>query len=255
MLVAVREARRVEHDCVGTEHVLFGLLCDGAGLAVALLRVLGTSSESVLGYVQAPVPDDDLTTVPERFPLTPAVRRVFARADQEARQLGQTLVGPEHLLLGLLAETTCEAAHVLATFGVTFARVRGQLLQISPADKPEHLLRSGEKSVALHDSMFTAPTPKDIESLVSTSPIGAVRGTAAPSATPSRLTLVGWLWFLSMIAVEIVLLILLPPWVAIWAVPLVLVSHIAFAWGLFRYGGIRLVRNRLDSPERRRPLH
>src|SRR4051812_31382642 len=102
MLLAFRKARRCQHDFLGTEHVLFGLLCDSAGPSAQLLRALRTPPESVLGQVQELMLDDETTAALERFPLSPAVRRAFATAGQEAQQLGQQLIGPEHLLLGLL---------------------------------------------------------------------------------------------------------------------------------------------------------
>jgi hypothetical protein len=149
MLLAFREARRCQHDFLGTEHVLFGLLCDSAGPVVQLVRALGTPPEAVLGQVQELLLDDETTAALERFPLSPAVRRAFEVAGQEAQQLGQQLIGPEHLLLGLLSEQSSEAAIVLGGFGISAASARRQLTQMSPAEKVDHLVQPNGKSAAM----------------------------------------------------------------------------------------------------------
>jgi ATP-dependent Clp protease ATP-binding subunit ClpC len=149
MLLAFRQARRCQHDFLGTEHVLFGLLCDSAGPAAHLLRALGTPPETLLGQIQELMLDDETTTALERFPLSPAVRRAFERAAEEAQQLGQQLVGPEHLLLGLLHEAGSEAAVILGGCGITLALARQKLLEISPAEKHDHLLQPEAAALAI----------------------------------------------------------------------------------------------------------
>jgi hypothetical protein len=241
MVVAVREARRSQHDFLGTEHVLFGLLCDSTGSAALLLNALGTSSEAVLGQVHESMHDDDSGADLECFPLTPGVRRVFAYAEQEARQFGQTLIGPDHLLLGLLGETTSVAAHMLAGCGITFAAARRQLLQLSPADKPEHLVQSARPLVGAQGATPEGtPTPQDIEAIVSFEPIAPARPPAPTSTNRSTITPAGWLWFLSIVAVEVLILLLLPHTVAICVTLPAIVFYTLLSWTICKTLGIRL---------------
>jgi ATP-dependent Clp protease ATP-binding subunit ClpC len=174
MLLAFREARRCQHDFLGTEHVLFGLLCDSTGPAAQLLRALGTPPESVLGHVQELMLDDETTAALERFPLSPAVRRAFESASQAAQQLGQQLVGPEHLLLGLLHEPASEAALVLGRFGIHLANARQQAALLPPAEKADHLVRTAAKASGpetgvldslVAPSVVAEPTPEPADAL------------------------------------------------------------------------------------------
>jgi hypothetical protein len=177
VLLAFREAKRCQHDFLGTEHVLFGLLCDSSGPAVLLLRALGTAPETILGEVQALMLDDETSAALEKFPLSPAVRRAFERASEEAQQLRQTVVGPEHLLLGLLSEEASEAAVVLAGFGVTLAAARHQFQQMPPAEMPGHLVQQEAKPAALPGSSAeTEPTATHLANLVASTAIVAQKG-------------------------------------------------------------------------------
>ena len=167
MLLAFREARRCQHDFLGTEHVLFGLLCDSAGPAAQLLHALGTPPESVLGQVQELMLEDETTAALERFPLSPAVRRAFDVAALEAQQHGHQMTGPEHLLLGLLHEPSSEAALVLAHFGITLANARQQVALMPPAEKADHLVQPGVKPTALTAGAMDAnPDATALDTLV-----------------------------------------------------------------------------------------
>jgi ATP-dependent Clp protease ATP-binding subunit ClpC len=167
MLLAFREARRCQNDFLGTEHVLFGLLCESSGPVATLLRSLGALPEQVQGRVQEMILDDQATAALERFPLSPAVRRAIEHAGQEAAQLGQSLIGPEHLLLGLLREDGSQAAQVLADCNVTLTAIRPYLAQLSPAEQPDHLLLPGTRTHALQPAEAD-PTAESLQALVAT---------------------------------------------------------------------------------------
>ncbi len=166
MLLAFREARRCQHDFLGTEHVLFGLLCDSTGPAAALLRALGAPPEAILGQVQELMLDDETSAALERFPLSPAVRRAFEHAGREAQELGQNLIGPEHLLLGLLHEPEAEAARILGTFKLNLAAARQSLALLPPADMPEHQLQPGARAAAANTHAESEPTVEALQTLV-----------------------------------------------------------------------------------------
>jgi uncharacterized membrane protein (Fun14 family) len=166
MLLAFREAKRCQHDFLGTEHVLFGLLCDSAGPAALLLRALGTAPEAILGQVQSLMLDDETTAALEKFPLSPAVRRAFEHAYDETRKLGRLLVGPEHLLLGLLHEEACEAALILTGAGVTLTTARQRQRLMSPAEMPGHQVQSEPTSAVEPEAAAAA-----LDTLVASQPI------------------------------------------------------------------------------------
>src|SRR5438128_8402603 len=99
---AFREAKRWQHDFVGTEHLLYGLLCDADGPAVVLLRSLDAGPELMLQKVELSLQRHDGGMAMEQFPLSPASRRAFQAAFDEATRFRHQLIGPEHILLGLL---------------------------------------------------------------------------------------------------------------------------------------------------------
>jgi Clp amino terminal domain, pathogenicity island component len=126
---AFREAKRWQHDFVGTEHLLYGLLCDADGPTVAL----NARPELMLEKVELSLQRHDAGMAMEQFPLSPASRRAFLAAADEAGQFRHQMIGPEHLLLGLLRESDCEAAQMLAAHGVNWEAARKAVAQI-PAD-------------------------------------------------------------------------------------------------------------------------
>ncbi len=129
---AFREAKRWQHDFVGTEHLLFGLLCDADGPAAALLRAINANPDLVLRKVELSLQRHDGGMALEQFPLSPASRRVFHAAADEAALFHHQMIGPEHLLLGLLRESECEAAQILANNGIAWSPTRNAIAMISP---------------------------------------------------------------------------------------------------------------------------
>ncbi|MDB6110807.1 MAG: oxidoreductase [Pedosphaera sp.] len=126
--LAAKEARRLGHNFVGTEHLLLGLMALGQGVAIAVLLKLGLSLEAVRLEIEQHVgtgPEGKLTTP---IPYTPRLKRVLVLAAKEARNLEHTAIGTEHLLLGLMAEGDGLAPRVLKKFGVTLEQARELVL-------------------------------------------------------------------------------------------------------------------------------
>src|SRR5438093_7700944 len=112
LALAHKEADRLQHQFVGTEHLLLGLLRHGKSIAVAVLQKMGLDLEDVRQEVEKQVgrgPDQKMSAT---IPYTPRVKKVFSLAVKEARALNHTYVGTEHILLGLLQEGDGVAARV-----------------------------------------------------------------------------------------------------------------------------------------------
>jgi hypothetical protein len=143
---AFREAKRCQHDFVGTEHLLYGLCCDPEGPAVTLLRTLGAAPEVMLEKIEISLERHDGGMAMEQFPLSPASKRVFHAASDEAAKFNHQMIGPEHLLLGLLRERDGEAAQILEGHGVRLIAVREAVAQIPPDAYHDAQVRSAERA-------------------------------------------------------------------------------------------------------------
>lgn len=127
--LARSEARRFNHNYVGTEHILLGLIKLGEGVAVNVLGRMGLDLKTVRAAVEKQAgPGPEEAKMPDTIPLTPRVQKVMAHALTEARSLGHTYVGTEHILLGLLKEGEGLAARVLQSLDVDLDRCRKQIL-------------------------------------------------------------------------------------------------------------------------------
>ena len=117
------------HNCVGTEHVLLGLLAEGGGVAAAALEGLKIGVEDVRPRVAGRV-DRGQHPSPEPIPLTPHARQVLELSSVEARQLGHDLIGTGHILLALIGEGDGGAVQVLLHQGADLDQVREQVLRL-----------------------------------------------------------------------------------------------------------------------------
>ena len=124
-----KEADRFNHNYVGTEHLLLGILRLGQGVAVNVLMKLGLDLETVREEVEKQVGSGPDTKMSGNIPYTPRVKKVLALAGKEARQLGHSYVGTEHILLGILAEGDGVSARVLRTLEVDIERTRAEIIQ------------------------------------------------------------------------------------------------------------------------------
>ena len=126
MVLSQEEARRLGHSVVGTEHILLGLLAEGEDVAARTLLSLGISIDQVRGEVERIIGRGERPTE-GRIDFTPRSKRVLELAFDEARRLGHTYIGTEHLLLGLIREGEGVAAQVLHNLGADLDKVRAQV--------------------------------------------------------------------------------------------------------------------------------
>jgi ATP-dependent Clp protease ATP-binding subunit ClpC len=130
LAMAREEAIRLQHDYVGTEHILLGLIREGEGVAAAVLNNLNVDLETVQEKVEESVRRGKATIALGELPYTSRAKKVLEFAMAEARELNHSYVGTEHLLLGLLREEKGIAAEVLGQLGVTLEDARRETLKL-----------------------------------------------------------------------------------------------------------------------------
>ncbi len=129
VVLAQEEARLLNHNYIGTEHILLGLIHEGEGVAAKALESLGISLESVREQVQEIIGQGQQAPS-GHIPFTPRAKKVLELSLREALQLGHNYIGTEHILLGLIREGEGVAAQVLIKLGADLNRVRQQVLQL-----------------------------------------------------------------------------------------------------------------------------
>ncbi|MDA7629459.1 ATP-dependent Clp protease ATP-binding subunit [Akkermansiaceae bacterium] len=140
LALARKEADRFNHNYIGTEHVLLGLIKLGQGVAVSVLERMGLELETVRHEVEKEVGTGPDQKTSSNIPYTPRVKKVLALANKEAQQLSHSYVGTEHILLGLLREGEGMAARVLERLNVDLQTTRNEVLaEIDPNFSAEDL--------------------------------------------------------------------------------------------------------------------
>src|SRR4051812_42777278 len=129
LALARKEADRFNHNFVGTEHLLLGLIKLGQGVAVNVLQKMGLDLETVRMEVEKQVGTGPDQKMIGNIPYTPRVKKVLALAAKEARALNHTYVGTEHILLGLLREGDGVAARVLKNLDIDIEQTRQEILK------------------------------------------------------------------------------------------------------------------------------
>jgi len=129
LALARKEAGLFNHNFVGTEHILLGLIALGQGVAVNVLRIQGLDLETARREMEKQVGRGPDQTIIGNIPYTPRVKKVLALAAREAKALNHTYVGTEHILLGLLREGDGAAARILMNLGVNSAKTRTEVLK------------------------------------------------------------------------------------------------------------------------------
>ena len=127
----------MNHNYVGTEHLLLGIIKLREGVAVNVLGKMGIDSEMVRMQVEHQVGPGPRTKIGGRIPYTPRVKKVLALAGKEAKDLRHSYVGTEHILLGLLRDGQRVAARVLQNFGVKLEQARNEILDELGHSTPE----------------------------------------------------------------------------------------------------------------------
>jgi len=132
MALSNQEVQRFNHEYIGTEHILLGLIKEGSGTGAAVLKNLGVDIEKMLLEMEQLFKlkgRPDKVTMDKQLP-TPLAKKVIEYAIEEARSLNHEYIGTEHILLGLLRESEGIAAQVLVNLGVSIERVRMEILKL-----------------------------------------------------------------------------------------------------------------------------
>src|SRR5438046_1046487 len=129
VVLAQEEARMLNHNYIGTEHILLGLIHEGEGVAAKALESLGISLEAVRQQVEEIIGQGQQAPS-GHIPFTPRAKKVLELSLREALQLGHNYIGTEHILLGLIREGEGVAAQVLVKLGADLNRVRQQVIQL-----------------------------------------------------------------------------------------------------------------------------
>jgi ATP-dependent Clp protease ATP-binding subunit ClpA len=127
VVLAQEEARMLNHDYLGTEHILLGLIHEGEGVAASALESIGISLRTVRSQVEEIVGQGKAPQT-GHIPFTPRAKKVLELSLREALQLGHSYIGTEHILLGLIREGEGVAAQVLQKLGADLERVRHQVI-------------------------------------------------------------------------------------------------------------------------------
>src|SRR5690606_1211791 len=130
MALANQEAQRFNHEYIGTEHILLGLVKEGSGVGANVLKNLGVDLRKVRLEVEKLVRSGPDMVTMGKLPQTPRAKKVIEYAIEEARNLNHNYVGTEHLLLGLLREHDGVAAQVLMNLGLKLEEVREEVLNL-----------------------------------------------------------------------------------------------------------------------------
>ena len=129
MNLAKSEAQRLNHEYIGTEHILLGLVQEGSGVAANVLRSMGIDLKRIRAEVEKLVKGSATMVPMGNLPFTPRAKKVLELSLEEASQLGHNYIGTEHLLLGLIKESEGIAARVLTNLNVKLEDVREEVLE------------------------------------------------------------------------------------------------------------------------------
>lgn len=142
VVLAQEEARMLNHNYIGTEHILLGLIHEGEGVAAKALESLSISLEAVRSQVEEIIGQGQQAPS-GHIPFTPRAKKVLELSLREALQLGHNYIGTEHILLGLIREGEGVAAQVLIKLGADLARVRQQVIQLLSGYQGKETVASG----------------------------------------------------------------------------------------------------------------
>ena len=137
LALAQDEAIRFNHNYIGVEHLLLGLVREGEGVAARVLDSLGIDLSRARSSVEVMIGRGKETTSPSEITLSPRTKKVIELAVDESRKLGHSHVGTEHLLLGIVREGQSVGAGVLESMGVNLEQVRHQVIAVLGQHRPE----------------------------------------------------------------------------------------------------------------------
>jgi len=155
IVYAKEEARRLNHDYIGTEHLLLGLIREGEGVAAAVLQKLGLDLETIRIEVEKLVQPGPQTQVLGDIPFTPRSKKALELSAEEARALGHNYIGTEHLLLGLVKEGEGMAYRVLLNLGLDLNKLRAEVMELLGSGIPGY--PGGQQEAAAHGKTDKTP--------------------------------------------------------------------------------------------------
>ncbi len=148
LAIAREEAARLHHEYVGTEHMLLGIVREGGGVAIEVLRSLGADLEALARAIEKVVRAGSASSSPgPDLPYTSRAKMVLELSMKEARALNHSYVGSEHLLLALLAEGKGIAAQVLGEAGVTIDSARSEVVRLIGTELAQVVTPTDESSL------------------------------------------------------------------------------------------------------------
>jgi ATP-dependent Clp protease ATP-binding subunit ClpC len=130
IILAREEAEKNQHEYLGTEHLLMGILRDGGGVAIAVLQRLGADLRQIKLEVERHMPPISTTLVIGDIPFTARAKKVLEYAVEEARSMGHSYIGTEHMLLGLIREKEGVAARILISLNLHYTEIREQTINL-----------------------------------------------------------------------------------------------------------------------------
>ncbi|MGM0568125.1 MAG: ATP-dependent Clp protease ATP-binding subunit [Elusimicrobiota bacterium] len=155
IVLAQKESKKLNHDYVGTEHILLGLFSLGDGVAAEALKTLGVDNQKLRKKIIDIVGEGDNILLSGERPMTPRAKRVLSLAVKEANELGHNFVGTEHILLGLIREEEGIANRVLAEAGLSREKVRKAVINLLG----DGSLNSGNYGISPFKSAKSSKTP------------------------------------------------------------------------------------------------
>ena len=185
LALAKKEAEKLNHNYIGTEHLLIGLINLGQGLAIKVLQEIGVGVEDVYEAIEDGIePGSSDKSLDGKIPMTPRVKKVLVLAEKESKKMGHTYVGTEHILLGLIKEGDGIAALTLKKFGADYDEVLEQILkELDPNHKPEELVSAGgqkpQKESSKKKGKALAAYGKDLTELAEKNELDPVVGREA----------------------------------------------------------------------------
>jgi ATP-dependent Clp protease ATP-binding subunit ClpC len=194
MGLARQEAQRLNHEYIGTEHILLGLVQEESGVAANVLKNMDVDLKKIRIEVEKLVQSGGATVTMGQLPFTPRAKKVLEYALEEASQLGHNYIGTEHLLLGLLRESDGVAAQVLLNLGLKLEEVREEVLELLGAELPSS--DAAPRSPRRPRSMRSGATSRSWRAKTSSTPSSAATtkssGSSRSSAAAPRTTRCCW---------------------------------------------------------------
>lgn len=169
LALARREADRLQHNYIGTEHILLGLLKQGQGIAIEMLQEMNVDIKALIHTLNSNLKKGEFSSEDGNIPYTPRVRKMLSMAAQQAEKLNHSYIGTEHLLLGLVCDSEGIAGKILRHFEVTLERARqvlidnlnrkGDVVEQTPPFEGMNNMDDGDDSMNFDDSSDSDDSP------------------------------------------------------------------------------------------------